>query len=66
MPDGITVDYAAKDNPLDGFQLGDPSETMLAKVLELSLGTSTKAPVSVTELKPAPPVRRPGFGVLLH
>lgn len=66
MPDGIPVDYAAKDNPLDGFQLGDPSETMLAKVLELSLGTSTKAPVSVTELKPAPPVRRPGFGVLLH
>ncbi len=29
IPDGIPVDLEAKDNPLDGYQLGDENETML-------------------------------------
>jgi hypothetical protein len=35
MPDGLHPDYEAEDDPLDGFQLGDPSETMLARALAL-------------------------------
>jgi C-terminal processing protease CtpA/Prc len=67
MPEGIQADYEAKDNPMDGFQLGDPSETMLSAVLELSAGKRTKASVAAPiGLAPAPPVRRPGYGVLLH
>ena len=33
MPDGLAPDYPAEDNPLDGCQLGDPSETMLSLAL---------------------------------
>ena len=35
MPDGLKPDYEAEDDPLDGYQLGDPSETMLARALAL-------------------------------
>lgn len=67
MPDGIAADYEAQDRPTSGIPLGDPSEPMLARVLELSSGRVTKAPVPAgPALLPAPPVRRPGFGVLLH
>ncbi len=66
MPSGIPADYAVKDNPRDGFQLGDPSETMLAQVLALSSGQQTKAPAAGPALHPAPPVRRAGFGTLLY
>ena len=43
MPVGIPVHYAAADNPLDGHELGDPDETMLAATLR-AMGVSTKAP----------------------
>jgi len=33
MPDGISPDYSVSDNPVDGYQLGDPNETMLAAAL---------------------------------
>ncbi len=33
MPDGLTPDIPAEDNPFDGCQLGDPGETMLAAAL---------------------------------
>jgi len=33
MPDGLAPDVEVEDNPLDGCQLGDPSETMLAAAL---------------------------------
>lgn len=76
MPDGIPADYEAKDDPLDGFQLGDPSETMLSAVLALSTGASEAAsgapskapalvPAAASALVPAPPVRPAGFGALL-
>ncbi|MCR4860855.1 MAG: hypothetical protein K5910_09350 [Bacteroidales bacterium] len=35
MPDGITPDYGCEDDPQDGYQLGDPQETMLAQALQL-------------------------------
>ena len=66
MPDGIQADYESSDNPFDGYDLGDPSETMLAHVLALSTGKVTKAPAPALSLDPAPPVRPIGFGVLLH
>ena len=50
-PDGIKPDYSAMDNPQDGFQLGDPNETMLKSVLKRagftvaeSSGTQQQAP----------------------
>ena len=51
MPNGIKPDYSAMDNPQDGFQLGDPNETMLKSVLKRagftvaeSSGTQQQAP----------------------
>lgn len=35
-PNGFTPDYTIKDNPFDGYQLGDPHETMLCKALQLA------------------------------
>ena len=62
MPDGIPVDMAGDDRPMDGFELGDPAETLLAT----ALGAVKSAPAG-TALQPVEqPLRRPGFGVLLH
>lgn len=36
MPNGIEPDFESRDMPEDGKQLGDPSETMLAKALDLA------------------------------
>lgn len=44
MPDGITPDYELSDVPMDGHQLGDPKETMLAFVLGLISGQSPTVP----------------------
>ena len=66
MPNGIPADFEAVDNPMDGYALGDPSESMLSRVLALSTGKVTKAPLSAPSLDPAPPVYPVGFGVLLH
>lgn len=38
MPDGFQPDYKVQDNPLDGYQLGDPAETMFAAALNLISG----------------------------
>ena len=35
MPDGIAPDVKAEDDPLDGFALGDPQESMLSVALAL-------------------------------
>lgn len=55
MPDGIAPDYEAEDDPLDGFALGDPEETMLAVALRLIEGRtrSVEAP-SGPHLTPVP------------
>ena len=53
MPDGIAPDYEVEDDPLDGFALGDPGETMLAAALGLIEGR-TRSPE-----KPAGPLLEP-------
>jgi C-terminal processing protease CtpA/Prc len=55
MPDGIAPDFEAEDDPLDGFALGDPEESMLAYALSLMEGRtrSTETP-SGPHLTPVP------------
>ena len=45
MPNGLAPDVKADDDPLDGCQLGDSKETMLAVALGLA-GYETKAPAA--------------------
>ena len=53
MPDGIAPDYEVDDDPLDGFDLGDPQETMLAFTLGLIEGRTRSAETaSVPALNP--------------
>lgn len=49
MPDGFTPDKEVEDNPLDGYELGDVNETMLAA----ALGNSTVAPLSARSRTPS-------------
>ena len=49
MPDGIAPDVEVDDNPTDGFDLGDPRETMLSAALGLIEGRTRSA-----ETAPAP------------
>ena len=53
MPDGIAPDYEVDDDPLDGFDLGDPQETMLAFALGLMEGRTRNAE------RPFAPLRDP-------
>jgi len=55
MPSGIPADYDAEDNPLDGAQLGDPSETMLARVLALSTGNPLRQTTKGSQASQAAP-----------
>ncbi len=68
MPSGIPADYPADDDPRDGFDLGDPSESMLSVVLGLASGKPvTAAPAHTKAPLPQPlPFHKPGFGVLLY
>lgn len=43
MPDGIAPDYGLTDNPLEGHDLGDPEEPLLAKALSLCGYQAVKA-----------------------
>ena len=55
MPDGIAPDFGAEDDPLDGYALGDPGETMLATALGLIEGrTRSAATPSGPRLTPVP------------
>ena len=55
MPDGIAPDVEVDDNPLDGYALGDPRETMLAAALSLIEGrTRSSAPAPAPSLAPVP------------
>lgn len=67
MPDGLAPDYPVEDNPHDGFQLGDPQESMLSVALGLA-GFEAPAPAARQRSRtPAPeevPVERPGFRII--
>ena len=69
MPDGIVPDYEVADNPLDGYDLGDPKETMLAYALGLIdarwIAGKTRSADSPALLPVLDAPRRPGFGVLV-
>ena len=55
MPDGIAPDYEVGDDPLDGHDLGDPEETMLAFTLRLIEGrTRSSEPAPSAGLEPVP------------
>lgn len=43
MPNGFKPDHEVDDNPQDGYQLGDPKETMLAAALKLIGGSKAAA-----------------------
>jgi hypothetical protein len=71
MPDGLTPDYAVKDNPKNPCPLGDPQEDMLARALALC-GYPTPAPAAhsqaLSKADDTPVLQdydRPGFGVYL-
>ena len=55
MPDGIAPDIEAEDDPLDGFALGDPRETMLSVALGLIDGRTRSAEPA----RPAGPLLTP-------
>ena len=70
MPDGLAPDIEVADNPLDGRDLGDPEETMLASVLKLCgykdvSPSARQAPSRMPAFEPAPVdagALRPDFG----
>lgn len=66
MPDGLKPDYPVRDNPLDGYQLGDPRETMLAATLAIASGSAPGA--SLRSRAPVPtelPLEQPAFRVII-
>ena len=72
MPYGFTPDYTSEDNPLDGYQLGDPNETMLKTALTLAGYQYQAATASASAKKkpalikgPASP-KRETFGAFVH
>ena len=72
MPDGIAPDVEVSDDPLDGYSLGDPHETMLARALALIGGRPAPDTRTRGSGDPAPSagpagisVRKPGFGMLV-
>lgn len=67
MPDGISPDYKVSDNPADATPLGTPQEKMLAAALSIATGGPVPASFKSVSPQTAPePIRRPGFGVLIH
>ncbi len=71
MPDGIVPDQEVDDDPLDGYQLGDPEETMLKETLKLC-GYKQKAPAALRGIRRdfqpekapiAPDELRPDYGL---
>ena len=65
MPSGIPADYEVSDNPQDGYELGDPQESMLSVVLGLASGQSFAAPVKSMANRHEVPFSKPGAGALL-
>ena len=69
MPDGIKPKYAASDNPQDGYQLGDPEESMLKTTLRRAGFTvadpnTQQAPERTVNIKTIPFNRREKPGMV--
>lgn len=65
MPSGIPADYEVDDDPRDGYELGDPSETMLAKVLSVATGSVLAVSKAAEGTPEEVPFTKPGYGALL-
>lgn len=69
MPDGIKPDIELEDSPLDGFQLGDPGETLLACALAHMNGGETPIlgtrSASLGTLRAVEKPHRSGYGLLV-
>ena len=60
MPDGLAPDVEVEDDPLDGYALGDPRETMLATALSLIEGRTRSADFApAPSLTPVPELFHP-------
>ena len=60
MPDGLAPDVEVEDDPLDGYALGDPHETMLATALSLIEGRTRSADFApAPSLTPVPELFHP-------
>lgn len=66
MPEGIPADYEAYDNPRDGFELGDPAESMLSVALGRIGGQPLAKPTKGAIERIEVPFEKPGSGALLH
>ena len=64
MPDGLEPSINVSDNPLDGYQLGDPEETMLAAVLAGHTPSQSRRSLSHAPLKIERPSGKPSFMIL--
>lgn len=65
MPDGLTPDYSVGDNPVDGYPLGDPRETMLAATLALINGPAPSAQPRARAATPVElPLEQPAFRII--
>ena len=62
MPDGIPADVDGYDKPYEGISLGDPAESLLTIALDSVKSASPDATLVPVEN----PLRRPGYGVLVH
>lgn len=69
MPNGFSPDVYVEDDPLDGHQLGDPEETMLAAALKAATGTKSSLSREASRASSAmvraegKDVRKRGFGI---
>ena len=60
MPNGLAPDVEVEDDPLDGYALGDPHETMLATALSLIEGRTRSADFApAPSLTPVPELFHP-------
>ncbi|MBR5925297.1 MAG: peptidase S41 [Bacteroidales bacterium] len=64
MPNGFSPDVVVSDNPLDGYQLGDERETMLAAALSGSGLSQLSRPVRKAPQAVPGPVRHPEVRIL--
>ena len=66
MPEGIPADIEAYDDPRDGFELGDPAESMLSVALGRMGGSLLAKPTKGAIERIEVPFEKPGSGALLH
>ena len=68
MPNGLAPDYTVRDNPKDGYQLGDSRETMLSVALALASGAAPAPALAASRARTRNlielPLERPAVRIL--